>query len=526
MGVIEKALEKGWPVTVPDFLGPKSAFLANVLAGHAVLDGVRATLAASSFTQLAAEPAVALGDTQEAITGAALGGTCPDILSVMYTINKSVYSGLIATGVVGLANEYPEVASLVAAQLKPEKKSTIDRIRGQCLGAAVISFMFQDIFSYVKDPSIFNGTVVKQVVAENNMGQSAPRIPLMVYKGAKDEISPVADTDKLVQWYCGGGTSVEYRRLASEGHLGLLANGAPAALAWLSDRLNGVAAAPGVRKGGNIFPFEHSSLDFTGEASFLSHFIYWELWFTLGMQIYENIRILALWVPGGVGMYSKAKLTKGSDRLPALSGVAARQHEITKDGYLAGLWRRLIERQLTWDVEDPMERPPWRAPSWTWAAVDGESCLWFYWKNLDLADHILVQGLLGVDDEEVEAFIERQDTKEQNDNISAVGANRLSISLDCLQDEVVSAGETVYLLAIQQGERGSSRERAGFSDDDMKIIEEEKRRERRRRGEKVREYQNEENGDDDEGQKGTKKWKQTTKMKGAWWLTSLFAALS
>ncbi|KAJ6781698.1 hypothetical protein PWT90_09507 [Aphanocladium album] len=264
MGVIEKALEKGWPVTVPDFLGPKSAFLANVLSGHAVLDGVRATLAASSLTGLADEPAIALwgysggslaaGAAAELqacyapelkIAGAALGGTCPDILSVLYTINKSVYAGLIATGIVGLANEYPEVAALVAAQLKPEKKGVIERIRSQCLGAAVTSFLFQDIFSYVKDPSIFNGTLVRRIVDENNMGQSAPRIPLMVYKGVKDEISPVADTDKLVRYYCAGGSSVEYRRLESEGHIGLLTGGASAALAWLNDRLNGVAVAPG-----------------------------------------------------------------------------------------------------------------------------------------------------------------------------------------------------------------------------------------------------------------------------------------
>lgn len=264
MGIIEQALEKGWYVAVPDFLGPKSAFLANNLAGFAVLDGVRAALASSSFTQLAKDSSVALwgysggslasGFAAELqpcyapelkITGAALGGTCPNILSVLYTINKSAYAGLIATGVVGLSNEYPEVASLIANEVKPEKKAALEQVRGQCLGAAVISFVFQDIFSYVKDPSIFNGTVVQKIVAENNMGHAAPRIPILVYKGVKDEISPVADTDKLVQWYCAGGSAVEYRRLPSENHLGLMTDGAPAALVWLNDRLNGAPAAQG-----------------------------------------------------------------------------------------------------------------------------------------------------------------------------------------------------------------------------------------------------------------------------------------
>ncbi|TQV95461.1 secretory lipase [Cordyceps javanica] len=264
MAIIEKALEKGWYVAVPDFLGPRSAFLANNLAGFAVLDGVRAALASSNFTQLAADPAVALwgysggslasGFAAELqpcyapelkILGAALGGTCPDILSVLYTINKSVYAGLIGTGVVGLSNEYPEVASLIQEQLRPEKKAKLDGIRSQCLGAAVLSFLFQDIFAYVKDPGIFKGPVVLKVIAENNMGHSAPRIPLLVYKGVKDEISPVADTDKLVKYYCDGGSAVDYRRIPTEGHLSLLGSGASTALAWLDDRLTGAAVAGG-----------------------------------------------------------------------------------------------------------------------------------------------------------------------------------------------------------------------------------------------------------------------------------------
>ncbi|KAI6837356.1 hypothetical protein KC340_g4460 [Hortaea werneckii] len=41
--------------------------------------------------------------------------------------------------------------------------------------------------------------------------------------------------------------------------------------------------------------------------------------------------------------------------------------------YLAGLWRdERIEAQLCWRVEEPRLRPTtWRAPSWSWASVDG-----------------------------------------------------------------------------------------------------------------------------------------------------------
>lgn len=79
-----------------------------------------------------------------------------------------------------------------------------------------------------------------------------------------------------------------------------------------------------------------------------------------------------------VERYSRGKLTHGSDRLPALSGIAARQHEVTGDQYLAGMWRDKLFWQLTWRILEPEERgerPAWRAPTWSWASVDGHiSC--------------------------------------------------------------------------------------------------------------------------------------------------------
>lgn len=47
---MEAALEQGWIVIVPDYLGPHSAFLANRLSGQAILDGIRATLNSADLT--------------------------------------------------------------------------------------------------------------------------------------------------------------------------------------------------------------------------------------------------------------------------------------------------------------------------------------------------------------------------------------------------------------------------------------------------------------------------------------------
>ncbi len=73
--------------------------------------------------------------------------------------------------------------------------------------------------------------------------------------------------------------------------------------------------------------------------------------------------------------YSASALTKDSDRLVALHGVAMKVQKVLKCQYMAGLWARNIEGQLAWKVVLPSisHRPSeYVAPSWSWASVVGE----------------------------------------------------------------------------------------------------------------------------------------------------------
>ncbi|KAK3689147.1 heterokaryon incompatibility protein-domain-containing protein [Podospora appendiculata] len=71
--------------------------------------------------------------------------------------------------------------------------------------------------------------------------------------------------------------------------------------------------------------------------------------------------------------YTACNLTFGSDKLIALSGVATLARDLMGgDEYLAGMWRRGLGSQLLWWADKPVARPEgYRAPSWSWAAVDG-----------------------------------------------------------------------------------------------------------------------------------------------------------
>lgn len=72
-----------------------------------------------------------------------------------------------------------------------------------------------------------------------------------------------------------------------------------------------------------------------------------------------------------VVMYTRANLTKTTDKLVAIAGVAKRICNATGNEYLAGMWRGSLENDLCWYTLSPAPKPnEYRAPSWSWAAVD------------------------------------------------------------------------------------------------------------------------------------------------------------
>ena len=90
--------------------------------------------------------------------------------------------------------------------------------------------------------------------------------------------------------------------------------------------------------------------------------------------------------------YSGRKLGKAEDKLTAIAAIAATYHRTEKWGefwgeiwskYMAGLWRDDLPEGLDWYVEPDAAcnnlhpRPKdYRAPTWSWASVDGRVAFW------------------------------------------------------------------------------------------------------------------------------------------------------
>lgn len=97
-----------------------------------------------------------------------------------------------------------------------------------------------------------------------------------------------------------------------------------------------------------------------------------------------------------VQTYSQRVLTKPSDRLPAIAGVAAKyattasKTESPPGRYLCGLWERNLVSLLLWWARDPLPRGKTLEPmpSWSWAAVTGAVTFWISFRspNVDVVD--------------------------------------------------------------------------------------------------------------------------------------------
>jgi hypothetical protein len=88
-------------------------------------------------------------------------------------------------------------------------------------------------------------------------------------------------------------------------------------------------------------------------------------------------KVLSVWRNDIVQPYSRLELTRWSDRLPALSGIATMiSSRFPQEPYLAGIWQSDIVRGLQWYLEDVpaslshAERAL-QAPSWSWASIRG-----------------------------------------------------------------------------------------------------------------------------------------------------------
>ena len=74
--------------------------------------------------------------------------------------------------------------------------------------------------------------------------------------------------------------------------------------------------------------------------------------------------------------YTRRELTHGKDKPIAISDLSAQLELAWEDTYIAGIWRTSLIHHLAWSrhkIPSKRHLPPsiYRAPSWSWASIDG-----------------------------------------------------------------------------------------------------------------------------------------------------------
>jgi hypothetical protein len=255
--LIMQALQNGWAVVVTDYQGPEMAFAAGRMAGHAVLDGIRAAVTLPDTGLSGLETPVGLwgysggglatswaaqlhpGYAPELdIVGVASGGTPADFEAAVKRIDGGIASGLVLLASTGLTRAYPEMLAL----LNDAGREMVERIGDMCVGEAVSAFPFRRLDQFTTSKEPLNEPVAKAVLDTNHLGRLTPTAPVFLYHSVWDELIPFSSAQTLqADWCRGGGRVSLYADVLSE-HSSLAATGAPLAVGFLGSRFGGIDA--------------------------------------------------------------------------------------------------------------------------------------------------------------------------------------------------------------------------------------------------------------------------------------------
>ncbi|MFI5781645.1 lipase family protein [Nocardia sp. NPDC051570] len=257
---IQLLLDRNYAVIVPDHQGPREAYAAGLMGGHAVLDAARAAVRLGVSDLKPEAPVVISGYSGGAIAtgwaaqlapsyapelhlaGALVGGTPADYDLLVKIMNgREVGSGIFLAATLGLAREYPELLTLLNDNGWRLAHLFRDLCSGQLAAAGAVPVRVEQLTD-VPDPTEL--PMVRKIVADNKLGGIAPRIPIMVYHGRDEFWIPYQGARNLYDSWCAGGARVRLAPYPGE-HFIVGALAIPAVANWVADLLDGTLVPGG-----------------------------------------------------------------------------------------------------------------------------------------------------------------------------------------------------------------------------------------------------------------------------------------
>ncbi|MBO0883018.1 MAG: hypothetical protein J2P17_22320 [Mycobacterium sp.] len=253
--LINRVLEHGWAVAIPDGeglgAGGPHTLLAGAAAGHTLLDIARAA-------QLL--PDAKLADAPVSIWGYSAGGRAaawaaelqpsyapelelrvvvaggvPADPNVLIQANMdSPYQGLAFATLVGLSAAYQHLP--LRDVLNETGRSAAERAEHEDLAGLLVNYA-QPLTAYTERPDPWDSPHWRQVLQAERSGKHCPAVPVHLYHGTDDVPCPISMGRTLAEGYRALGATVTWTELATD-HLRGIVKGAGLALDALAHHLS------------------------------------------------------------------------------------------------------------------------------------------------------------------------------------------------------------------------------------------------------------------------------------------------
>ncbi|WP_245552272.1 lipase family protein [Nocardia aobensis] len=254
---IWSALNKGHAVLLPDHEGPLMAYGETNVAGHMMLDSIRAVrnalpefgnsryvvdgysggaIAAYATAMLQSEYAPELSDV---LMGVASGGLAADYRNIAHRFNGWIASGILLSVSTAIAREHPEVLQYMNNLAQWVTTSPTRDLCGDADGPLGVVGIPMDVATNIGNP--LDSPVAENLYRQLDLSDRRSGVPLYIYHGAWDPWIPLEDAQRMYGEQCSRGVPAIFRTVPGE-HLSSYVTSFPGLEDWIDARLRGEPA--------------------------------------------------------------------------------------------------------------------------------------------------------------------------------------------------------------------------------------------------------------------------------------------
>ncbi|MGV0627616.1 lipase family protein [Mycolicibacter minnesotensis] len=277
MGFVETLVRRGFAILMTDYeglgtIGITHTYVNRLSQGHAMLDAARAArklpgtslspdgpVAFWGYSQgggaaaSAAELALAYAPELK-VVGTYAGAPPADLAELIPYADGSALVAVIGYALNSVMQTYPEAEPKIRALLTPRGVDFVDKTREQCVGESITKFMFRHLQPYFQYPLpvLLADPQFRGLLDLQRLGTLKPNAPVLLNGNRYDPLVPFGPVVQLGKDWCAHGSDIELRtnegppifnKLVINHALPMVVDGEQA-MAWITDRFNGVPTSP------------------------------------------------------------------------------------------------------------------------------------------------------------------------------------------------------------------------------------------------------------------------------------------